>query len=100
MSRTWARCLPGALCVFSSCWLVSISPMSPSERNCTPTTTSRTPSKSSGRPPIPAPPIFDYGVPREKLIEQAVWFTLRGMGVKQEAIERYYNPEGLMVLMG
>src|SRR5262249_13079697 len=29
---------------------------------------------------IPNPPMVDYGVPRDKLIEQAVWFTLRGMG--------------------
>jgi AcrR family transcriptional regulator len=48
---------------------------------------------------MPATPIVDYEVPREKLIEQAVWFSLRGMGVRDEAILRYYNPEGLTVLM-
>src|SRR5262249_31098035 len=48
---------------------------------------------------IPATPIVDYDVPFEKLIEQAVWFALRGMGVREEAIKRYYNPEALTVLM-
>ncbi len=33
--------------------------------------------------------------PCEPLIEQAVWFSLRGMGVKDEAIKRHYNPEAL-----
>ncbi|HEV3168290.1 MAG TPA: helix-turn-helix domain-containing protein [Isosphaeraceae bacterium] len=49
---------------------------------------------------LPEPPIMDYGVPRDNLIEQAVWFTLRGMGVKEEAIKRYYNPQALAVLTG
>jgi AcrR family transcriptional regulator len=49
---------------------------------------------------IPATPVVDYGVPCEPLIEQAVWFSLRGMGVKDEAIRRYYNPEALAILGG
>ncbi len=49
---------------------------------------------------IPATPIVDYDLPRDKLIEQAVWFSLRGMGIRDEAILRYYNPEALAVLMG
>jgi AcrR family transcriptional regulator len=40
-------------------------------------------------------PIVDYKVSRAKLVEQAVWFTLRGMGLKEEAIKRYYNPKAL-----
>ena len=48
---------------------------------------------------LPATPIVDYGIPREKLVEQVVWFTLRGLGVRDEAIKRYYNPEALAVLM-
>ena len=48
---------------------------------------------------LPATPIVDYGMPREKLVEQVVWFTLRGLGVRDEAIRRYYNPEALAVLM-
>jgi AcrR family transcriptional regulator len=44
---------------------------------------------------LPAKPVVDYGVSREKLAEQAVWFSLRGMGLKEEAIQRYYNPKAL-----
>jgi AcrR family transcriptional regulator len=40
-------------------------------------------------------PVVDYGVSRDKLVEQAVWFTLRGMGLKDDAIKRYYNPKAL-----
>src|SRR5262245_32279226 len=46
----------------------------------------------------PVRPVIDYGVSREELIEQAVWFTLRGMGLKDEAIQRYYNPKALALL--
>jgi len=49
---------------------------------------------------IPATPIVEYELPRDKLIEQAVWFSLRGMGVRDEAILRDYNPEALTVLVG
>jgi AcrR family transcriptional regulator len=47
---------------------------------------------------LPARPLVDYGVPREKLVEQAVWFALRGMGLKEEAIKRHYNPKALALL--
>jgi AcrR family transcriptional regulator len=40
-------------------------------------------------------PVVDYGVSRDKLVEQTVWFTLRGMGLKDDAIKRYYNPKAL-----
>jgi AcrR family transcriptional regulator len=43
----------------------------------------------------PARPVVDYGVSREKLVEQAVWFTLRGMGLTDEAIKRCYDPRAL-----
>jgi hypothetical protein len=49
---------------------------------------------------IPEIPVIDYRIPREKLAEQAVWFALRGMGVKDEAIKRDYNPQALGVLIG
>jgi AcrR family transcriptional regulator len=45
-------------------------------------------------------PIVDYKVSRQKLVEQAVWFTLRGMGLKEEAIKRYYNPKALALFSG
>ena len=44
---------------------------------------------------LPATPVIDYGVARDKLVEQAVWFALRGIGLKEEAIRRYYNPKAL-----
>jgi AcrR family transcriptional regulator len=44
---------------------------------------------------LPTTPVVDYGVDRQKLVEQTVWFTLRGMGLKEKAIERYYNPKAL-----
>jgi AcrR family transcriptional regulator len=47
---------------------------------------------------IPAQPLVDYGVPRDTLVEQAVWFTLRGLGVTDQAIKRYYNPEAWSIL--
>jgi AcrR family transcriptional regulator len=46
----------------------------------------------------PPKAVVDYGVPRDKLGEQAVWFILRGMGLKEEAIKRYYNPKALAML--
>jgi AcrR family transcriptional regulator len=44
---------------------------------------------------LPAQPVVDYGVSRDKLVEQTVWFVLRGMGLKEEAIERHYNAKAL-----
>jgi AcrR family transcriptional regulator len=48
---------------------------------------------------LPTKPVVDYGVSREKLVEQVVWFTLRGMGLKEETIHRYYNPMALALLV-
>jgi AcrR family transcriptional regulator len=47
---------------------------------------------------LPATPVVDYEVPRDKLVEQVVWFALRGMGLKDDAIKRYYNPKALALL--
>jgi AcrR family transcriptional regulator len=44
---------------------------------------------------LPAQPVLDCGVSGDKLLQQAVWFTLRGMGLTDEAIKRYYNPKAL-----
>lgn len=44
---------------------------------------------------LPQTPVLDYGVSREKLVEQIAWFTLRGMGLKEAVISQYYNPEAL-----
>ena len=43
----------------------------------------------------PKTPVVAYGVAHEKLVEQAVWFALRGMGLTDQAIRRHYNPKGL-----
>jgi AcrR family transcriptional regulator len=43
----------------------------------------------------PAKPVVDYGMSREKLVEQVVWFILRGMGLKEEVIKRHYNAKAL-----
>jgi AcrR family transcriptional regulator len=39
---------------------------------------------------LPPKAPLNYGVPREQLVQEAVWFTLRGMGLKEEAIQRHY----------
>jgi AcrR family transcriptional regulator len=44
---------------------------------------------------LPEEPAVDYGASRAKLVEPAVWFSLRGMGLTDEAIKRYYNPKAL-----
>lgn len=44
---------------------------------------------------LPATPVVDYGLPREQVVEQVVWYTLRGMGLKEEIIRRDYNPQAL-----
>jgi AcrR family transcriptional regulator len=44
---------------------------------------------------LPPQAVVDYDVPQERLVEQAVWFALRGMGMKEDAIERHYNPKAL-----
>jgi AcrR family transcriptional regulator len=49
---------------------------------------------------LPAEPVVDYGVSREKLIEQTVWFALRGVGLKEEVIKRHYNAKALALFAG
>jgi hypothetical protein len=42
---------------------------------------------------LPNPPALDYGVPPDELVKLAVRFALRGIGLKDEAVERCYRPE-------
>jgi AcrR family transcriptional regulator len=42
---------------------------------------------------LPDPPAVPYGVSRPVLVEQAVRFALRGIGLKEEAIRQHYRPE-------
>jgi AcrR family transcriptional regulator len=47
---------------------------------------------------MPATPIVPYRVAREKLVEQAVWFLLRGMGLKEEVLRRHGNRKALAMM--
>ena len=46
----------------------------------------------------PKVPAIDYKVSKDALVEQATWFALRGVGLGEEAIKRYYNPKALSLL--
>lgn len=48
---------------------------------------------------LPSTPVVDYGVSREQLVEHVVWFSLRGMGLKESAIRRHYNARALALFM-
>jgi AcrR family transcriptional regulator len=41
---------------------------------------------------LPGGPVVDYGAPREDLLHEVVLFSLRGMGLKESAISRLYDP--------
>ena len=47
---------------------------------------------------LPEIPVVNYGVERKKLVEHIVWFVLRGIGLKEEAIRRHYNLKTLSFL--
>jgi AcrR family transcriptional regulator len=44
---------------------------------------------------LPAKAAVDYGADADGLVEQVVWFALRGLGLKDRAIRRDYNPRAL-----
>lgn len=44
---------------------------------------------------LPAASVVDYGMSEAQLVEQTVWFALRGMGLKEKTIACYYNPKAL-----
>lgn len=48
---------------------------------------------------LPGSSVVDYGLSREKLVENTVRFLLRGLGLRNAAIERYYNPEKLKMIL-
>jgi len=48
---------------------------------------------------LPAKPVIDYGTAPRELVSQVVLFTLRGVGLKEKAIKRHYNPKALALLM-
>lgn len=41
---------------------------------------------------LPGRPAVDYGVRHEEMVSQAIRFCLRGMGLRQKAIDRYCAP--------
>jgi len=45
-------------------------------------------------------PVVNYRQSKEQLAEAAVVFCLRGLGVKEEAIEKHYNPQAFALLAG
>jgi len=45
-------------------------------------------------------PIVDFKQSKTDQLEQATWFALLGLGLKAEAIRRYYNPKALALLAG
>ena len=44
---------------------------------------------------MPEEEVISYGFPREQLLDQAVRFALRGMGLSDQAITKYHNQENL-----
>ena len=46
----------------------------------------------------PKTPAIDYKVSKDELVTQAAWFGLLGIGLKQQAVQRYYNPKALRLL--
>jgi TetR/AcrR family transcriptional regulator, transcriptional repressor of aconitase len=44
---------------------------------------------------LPREAVIDYRVSHDELVKQVVWFCLRGMGLKEEAIQRCYRSKEL-----
>jgi AcrR family transcriptional regulator len=44
---------------------------------------------------LPKKPVVDYDATPNELVQQAVWFALRGLGLRDEAIKRFYSPKTL-----
>jgi AcrR family transcriptional regulator len=49
---------------------------------------------------LPERPVIDYATPREGLLDQAVQFSLRGMGLSDAAIQRHYQPAEFAEFLG
>jgi AcrR family transcriptional regulator len=44
---------------------------------------------------LPPDPVINYGIRREELVNQVIWFCLRGMGLKEKAIRRGCTGQGI-----
>jgi hypothetical protein len=49
---------------------------------------------------LPEKPVIEYMTPREKLLDQAVQFALRGMGLSDAVIQRHYQPSEFAEFLG
>ena len=49
---------------------------------------------------LPPVPVIEYGVSKDELLRQAVWFALRGMGMTDRALVRHYDPKALDLFFG
>jgi AcrR family transcriptional regulator len=49
---------------------------------------------------LPRKAAMDYKTSPEELLNQVVWFALRGMGMTDKAIATYYNPKALALSFG
>src|SRR3954469_6920950 len=49
---------------------------------------------------LPKNPVVNYRVSKEDLLNQAVWFVLRGMGLTDQAIATYYHAQALSLFFG
>jgi len=49
---------------------------------------------------LPAEPVIDYKVSKEDLVHEAMLFALRGLGLTERAIGRYYDPSALALFFG
>jgi AcrR family transcriptional regulator len=47
---------------------------------------------------LPTNPVVNFRVRRDALVEQTVWFLLRGLGMKDAALRRHYNKKALSLL--
>jgi hypothetical protein len=46
------------------------------------------------------PPVVDFPVEREQLFDEAVRFSLLGIGLTPQAIEKHYHPEAFALMGG
>jgi len=49
---------------------------------------------------LPEQAVVDYEVSREELLHETMLFCLRGIGLSDSAIARYYDPKALELFFG
>jgi TetR/AcrR family transcriptional regulator, transcriptional repressor of aconitase len=49
---------------------------------------------------LPKQPVIDYGTSNLELVNQVVWFALRGLGLNDSAINRYFDPKAFALFFG